>query len=268
MALANSVALKLAGITRDSKDPAGGTIVRGADGEPTGLLKDAAMSAVYAVIPPRSLDERVAAARVGLREAARFGVTFCDMSDSEAFEDFRALQPPGVRGCAHRTRVPVRPARRIRAPEERRHRQTLRRRPPPHRRTLRVPPRLPHQALPHRARPAPRPRAHQALRRRPRRRVHAALPRHRRRALGREEDRPRARQGTYAFRSLLDAGAVSPSAPTGPSPRSTQSSASTPPSPAAPSTARTRTAGSPGMLADIVVLSEDLFTIPPSRSRR
>lgn len=93
MALANSVALRLAGITRDSKDPAGGTIVRDANGEPTGLLKDAAMSAVYAVLPPRSLDERVAAARAGLREAARFGVTsFCDMSDSEAFEDFRALQ--------------------------------------------------------------------------------------------------------------------------------------------------------------------------------
>ncbi|HEX8409017.1 MAG TPA: amidohydrolase [Thermoanaerobaculia bacterium] len=93
MALANSVALKLAGITRDSKDPAGGTIVRDANGEPTGLLKDAAMSAVYAVIPPVSLDERVASARAGLREAARFGVTsFCDVSDSEAFEDFRAYQ--------------------------------------------------------------------------------------------------------------------------------------------------------------------------------
>ena len=93
MALANSVALKLAGITRDSRDPVGGTIVRDASGEPTGLLKDAAMNAVSAVIPPRTLDERVAAAREGLREAARFGVTsFCDMSDSEAFEDFRALQ--------------------------------------------------------------------------------------------------------------------------------------------------------------------------------
>ena len=93
MALANGVALKLAGVTRDSKDPAGGTIVRDANGEPTGLLKDAAMSAVFAVIPPASLDERIAAARAGLREAARFGVTsFCDMSDSEAFEDFRAYQ--------------------------------------------------------------------------------------------------------------------------------------------------------------------------------
>lgn len=94
MALANTVALKLAGITRDSKDPAGGTIVRDSSGEPTGLLKDNAMSAVYAVIPPASLDERIAAARAALKEAARFGVTsFCDMSDGfEAFDDFRAYQ--------------------------------------------------------------------------------------------------------------------------------------------------------------------------------
>lgn len=93
MALANTIALKLAGITRDSKDPIGGTIVRDANGEPTGLLKDAAMSAVYAVMPPPSQAERIAAARAGLAEAARFGVTsFCDMSDSDAYDDFRAYQ--------------------------------------------------------------------------------------------------------------------------------------------------------------------------------
>ena len=45
MALANSAALKLAGITRESKDPPGGVIVRDASGEPTGILKDAAMDA-------------------------------------------------------------------------------------------------------------------------------------------------------------------------------------------------------------------------------
>jgi len=93
MALANSVALKMAGLTRESKDPPGGTIVRDANGEPTGLLKDAAMDAVFSIISSASTEERVAAAKAGLAEAARFGVTaFCDMSGSGAFEDLRAYQ--------------------------------------------------------------------------------------------------------------------------------------------------------------------------------
>jgi predicted amidohydrolase YtcJ len=53
MALANSVALKLAGVTRATKDPDGGVIVRDpTTGEPTGVLKDAAQSFVWKVIPP------------------------------------------------------------------------------------------------------------------------------------------------------------------------------------------------------------------------
>src|SRR5438477_271184 len=52
MALANSLALRLAGITAQSEPPAGGLIVRDPKtGEPTGLLKDAAMSLIYKVIP-------------------------------------------------------------------------------------------------------------------------------------------------------------------------------------------------------------------------
>jgi predicted amidohydrolase YtcJ len=94
MALANARALQLAGITRETPDPPGGTIVRDERGEPTGLLKDAAMPLMTKVIPAPSLDERIAAARIGLAEAARFGVTsFCDMGMTpEAFDDFRAYQ--------------------------------------------------------------------------------------------------------------------------------------------------------------------------------
>jgi predicted amidohydrolase YtcJ len=89
MALANSAALTLAGITRQTQDPPGGTIVRDADGEPTGILKDAAMALVP--IPPATIEERVAAARAALAEAARFGVTsLCDMSGPDADEDLRA----------------------------------------------------------------------------------------------------------------------------------------------------------------------------------
>ena len=48
---ANSVALKLAGITRDTPDPPGGTIDRGPDGEPTGVLKEYAKALVTDHVP-------------------------------------------------------------------------------------------------------------------------------------------------------------------------------------------------------------------------
>jgi predicted amidohydrolase YtcJ len=52
MALANSLALKAAGVDADSPDVPGGELGRYADGRPTGLLKDNAMNPVYAAVPP------------------------------------------------------------------------------------------------------------------------------------------------------------------------------------------------------------------------
>jgi predicted amidohydrolase YtcJ len=75
MALANSVALKLAGITRETSDPPGGTIVRDEKGEPAGVLKDAAMNAVSRVIPAPSDDEISEALRAAMKYAAENGVT-------------------------------------------------------------------------------------------------------------------------------------------------------------------------------------------------
>jgi predicted amidohydrolase YtcJ len=75
MALANGVALKLAGITRATKAPPGGEIVRDAAGEPTGVLKDAALGLVSRVIPPLSPEKRLRAIRAGLRHAASLGIT-------------------------------------------------------------------------------------------------------------------------------------------------------------------------------------------------
>ncbi|NAZ77631.1 amidohydrolase family protein [Kineococcus sp. T13] len=48
----NSKALQLAGITRETADPSGGTIERDANGEPTGILREAASGLVTAVVPP------------------------------------------------------------------------------------------------------------------------------------------------------------------------------------------------------------------------
>ena len=76
MALANSLALKLAGVTRQTLDPPGGVIVRDPKtGEPTGVLKDAAQSFVWKVVSPSTFDEKLAAARAASEYAARLGVT-------------------------------------------------------------------------------------------------------------------------------------------------------------------------------------------------
>jgi predicted amidohydrolase YtcJ len=75
MSLANSVALRLAGVTAQTPDPPGGTIVRDAQGNPTGALKDAAMDYVYKVIPPLSHQQRLHAVKRALAHAASVGVT-------------------------------------------------------------------------------------------------------------------------------------------------------------------------------------------------
>jgi predicted amidohydrolase YtcJ len=96
MALANSVALKLAGVTRDTTDPDGGVVVRDASGEPTGVLKDAAQNFVWRVFPPRSFDERLAAARAASDYAASLGVTSVqDMSAGADLSVYQALLDRG-----------------------------------------------------------------------------------------------------------------------------------------------------------------------------
>ena len=75
MVVCNSLALKLAKIDRSTADPPGGVIVRDARGEPTGVLKDAAMDAVFAVRPARTPAELRDALRAAMRHAASVGVT-------------------------------------------------------------------------------------------------------------------------------------------------------------------------------------------------
>jgi hypothetical protein len=82
MVLANSQALKLAGITAKTPDPPGGEIVRDAAGNPTGALKDAAEELLYKAIPSATHAQRRRAIENGLKEAARLGVTSVqDMSE-------------------------------------------------------------------------------------------------------------------------------------------------------------------------------------------
>ena len=74
MGLANSRALALAGITGDTPDIAGGTIVRSGSGEPTGMLKDEAMGPVWAVVPPPSPTQLDSALAQAMRYANARGV--------------------------------------------------------------------------------------------------------------------------------------------------------------------------------------------------
>ena len=75
MALANSLALKMAGVTAKTPDPPGGTIVKDQQGNPTGVLKEAAMSYVYKIIPSLTHRQRTEIVKRALEHAASFGVT-------------------------------------------------------------------------------------------------------------------------------------------------------------------------------------------------
>ncbi|MBV9249692.1 MAG: amidohydrolase, partial [Acetobacteraceae bacterium] len=75
MALANALAMKLAGIDRNTQDVPGGEIERDKDGNPTGILKDAATALVVRVMPPLSGEEQGQAMQAAMREAAAHGVT-------------------------------------------------------------------------------------------------------------------------------------------------------------------------------------------------
>jgi predicted amidohydrolase YtcJ len=75
MILANSIALKLAGITAQTPDPDGGVIVHDAQGNPTGALMDAAADLVFKVIPQPTHAQRRHAIERALGHAASLGVT-------------------------------------------------------------------------------------------------------------------------------------------------------------------------------------------------
>lgn len=109
MALANSLVLKRAGITRDTRDPPGGTIVRDpATGEPTGILKDEAMSLVYGLIPDPTEGERLEAARAALSDARRFGVTSIqDVSSGADVRTYQTLKAAGELTARFHCRLPI-----------------------------------------------------------------------------------------------------------------------------------------------------------------
>jgi predicted amidohydrolase YtcJ len=83
--LANARAMALRGITRATVAPAGGELIRDADGEPTGVFVDNAKSLVPA--PPRTPEEEARALELAMQECLEKGVT----SLTDAGEDMDVL---------------------------------------------------------------------------------------------------------------------------------------------------------------------------------
>jgi predicted amidohydrolase YtcJ len=76
LAWANSKALELAGITRKTRNPQSGIVVKDRrTGEPTGVLKDNAVDMVSRVVPEPTRAEKLAALRAAITEANRLGIT-------------------------------------------------------------------------------------------------------------------------------------------------------------------------------------------------
>ncbi len=109
MVLANSLALELAGITADTEDVPGGTIVRDADGTPTGVLKDNAMDLARRVVPEPTPEQRDRAlAAIGRHVLAQGVTSVQDMAGWESLATYRRAREAGVLPVRVYSVVPLR----------------------------------------------------------------------------------------------------------------------------------------------------------------
>jgi hypothetical protein len=96
MHLANSLALKLAGIDESTLAPEGGEILKDASGRLTGILKGKAVDLVEKVIPPISFEQRLVQVRAVLKEAREGGVTTIqDLTSAEQLMAYQHLKRTG-----------------------------------------------------------------------------------------------------------------------------------------------------------------------------
>jgi predicted amidohydrolase YtcJ len=94
--VANTRALQLASITVASRDPEGGKIDRDESGTPTGILREKAQQALWAVIPAPTHDQRRQAIEFALADLASHGITSAqDFSDWENFQVYEELEHEG-----------------------------------------------------------------------------------------------------------------------------------------------------------------------------
>ena len=84
VAWVNSATLKLAGITKDTKNPNGGEIERDSSGEPTGILKETAQGLVVNLIPQPSPEMMQKGLELALDMARKYGIT--SVQDNSGYE--------------------------------------------------------------------------------------------------------------------------------------------------------------------------------------
>jgi len=97
MSLANSAALKLANVTRATREVAGGQIVRDAKGDPTGILKDNAASLVDAVVPATPVELKDRALAAAMKHVNERGVTSVHhLGDFDGLETFARAHKAGT----------------------------------------------------------------------------------------------------------------------------------------------------------------------------
>lgn len=73
--LANSAAMRAAGVTAATQDPEGGRIIRDASGNPTGVFVDTAEGLIDRAVPPPSFELRKARVLAAARKIAENGLT-------------------------------------------------------------------------------------------------------------------------------------------------------------------------------------------------
>jgi predicted amidohydrolase YtcJ len=96
VAIANSAALRIAGITKDTPNPKGGEFERGEDNELTGMLKEDAVRLVAQYVPDPSPEQRRRGIEMALADIAKNGVTSVqDNSDWDDFLVYRDLKDEG-----------------------------------------------------------------------------------------------------------------------------------------------------------------------------
>ncbi len=109
IALANSIALKMAGINSATTQPAGGEIARDKKtGEPTGILVDKAIPLVSSLIPDATEKQNEESLERALKEAARLGLTMVhDITYRNDLKAYQKFEKAGLLTCRIYTRLPI-----------------------------------------------------------------------------------------------------------------------------------------------------------------